>query len=255
MVGFLLVGLLMAVGISSLIATAEDEDPEVNDTEGTSGDNVLHSSSEEVNILEGGDGNDQLFGNGGTDFLFGGDGNDLLRGSGGTDILVDDNGADTLIGGPGDDIIVATGVIDADALLDTVRLSFANQQVADFSESEVGVSLGPDSDVGADVVKGGAGNDLIFVGDGDTVSGGPGFDSIVLGEWAPLDSPVVVEDFDPNEDRLVYDYPVGDPEPELRIEDDGEDANVYVNDRLAIRALGARGLLTLDDIYLTTDSL
>lgn len=255
MVGYLLIGLLMAAGISSMIDAADDDEAEVNDSEGTSGDDVLVSSSEDANILEGGDGNDQLFGNDGYDVLVGGDGDDLLRGGGGPDLLIDDNGSDTLIGGDGDDVIMASGVVDADTLLETIRDGIEEQTAPAFSEDEMGVSLGLDSDQGADLIDAGAGDDVILVGDGDVVTSGPGFDTIVIGEWAPHAEPLVVEDFDPDEDRLVYDYPVGQPEPDVRIEDEGEDANVYVNDRLAIRALGAGGLLTLDDIYLTSDAL
>ena len=56
--------------------------------------------------LEGGDGNDLLFGMGGNDQLDGGDGNDLLFGGSGDDYIDGGEGRDTIYAGDGNDIIV-----------------------------------------------------------------------------------------------------------------------------------------------------
>ena len=67
------------------------------------------------NLLEGGRGQDYLFGDddantlqGGdhNDFLFGDRGDDRLEGEGGADLLVDVDGEDVLIGGAGDDVLI-----------------------------------------------------------------------------------------------------------------------------------------------------
>ena len=56
--------------------------------------------------LDGGAGDDLLFGMGGDDILRGGDGNDLLFGGSGNDYLDGGAGEDTIFGGAGNDIIV-----------------------------------------------------------------------------------------------------------------------------------------------------
>ncbi len=56
-------------------------------------------------IVEGGAGNDTLYGGAGGDWLKGGEGNDYLYGHSGQDILQSGRGSDTLYGGLGDDIL------------------------------------------------------------------------------------------------------------------------------------------------------
>ena len=74
-------------------------------------------------------GNDELFGGNGWDELFGGDGNDLLSGGNGKDLLVGGAGNDLLIGGLGADtfVIATTGGTDVIADFgtgpDTILLS------------------------------------------------------------------------------------------------------------------------------------
>jgi hypothetical protein len=93
----------------------------------------------------GGDGNDNLTGTGGTDFLDGGAGDDTLAGNGGSDMLDGGIGTDSLAGGAGDD------------------------ELDDLSDA-------------TDTLDGGDGNDSVFLGsaaDGnDTYTGGTGVDSI-----------------------------------------------------------------------------
>jgi len=56
--------------------------------------------------LNGGAGDDILYGQGGNDTLIGGDGNDILYGGAGDDTLFGDAGDDHLYGGPGDDTLI-----------------------------------------------------------------------------------------------------------------------------------------------------
>lgn len=59
--------------------------------------------------LQGGNGRDKLSGGDGNDRLYGGDGIDVLRGGAGDDTLFGGAGRDRLIGGKGDDIFVLDG--------------------------------------------------------------------------------------------------------------------------------------------------
>src|SRR5262249_53790992 len=57
-------------------------------------------------ILDGGAGNDQLFGGDGSNILLGGPGDDLLMGGSRRDILIGGDGRDHLQGHKGDDILI-----------------------------------------------------------------------------------------------------------------------------------------------------
>ncbi|NWL80572.1 hypothetical protein DM872_27345, partial [Pseudomonas taiwanensis] len=57
-------------------------------------------------LIQGGDGNDILYGQGGNDQLIGGNGNDILFGGTGTDTLTGGKGSDLLWGGSGNDTFV-----------------------------------------------------------------------------------------------------------------------------------------------------
>ncbi|WP_119978860.1 type I secretion C-terminal target domain-containing protein, partial [Shewanella algidipiscicola] len=73
------------------------------------------SSNDRADAINGGEGNDTLFGQGGDDELNGGSGNDLLFGGTGNDELIGGAGEDVLIGGLGDDTL--TGGVDADTFV------------------------------------------------------------------------------------------------------------------------------------------
>ncbi|MBA3727128.1 MAG: hypothetical protein H0W86_11960 [Armatimonadetes bacterium] len=72
---------------------------------GGTGDDILKGGSGS-DILKGGAGNDHLFGMSGDDQLFGGIGNDWLEGNRGRDTLNAGEGADAVFGGAGDDWFV-----------------------------------------------------------------------------------------------------------------------------------------------------
>jgi hypothetical protein len=94
--------------------------------------------------VEGGNGDDRIFGSNNTDFLMGGYGADLIRGFGGADFLNGRQGNDIIEGGPGNDQLFG----------------------------------GP----GADRLDGGAGHDMLFGGHGrDIMTGGTGQDYIPAG--------------------------------------------------------------------------
>jgi hypothetical protein len=58
-------------------------------------------------VVDGGPGNDRLFGGGGPNILIGGPGDDTLIGGGARDILIGGFGSDRLAGNGGDDILIA----------------------------------------------------------------------------------------------------------------------------------------------------
>jgi len=92
---------------------------------------------------------DEITGTSSSDDLEGTNGDDVVRGLGGNDALDGRKGHDVLIGGTGDDTI-------------TDWLGIAGQ---------------PD-DGAVDTFKGGAGNDILYVGPGDTVFAGLGDDRV-----------------------------------------------------------------------------
>lgn len=69
--------------------------------------------------LEGGLGDDQIFGRNGSDFLLGGGGNDEIFGGNGADFLFGGEGSNILIGGNGDDIFRIDGSL-AGVAFDTI---------------------------------------------------------------------------------------------------------------------------------------
>lgn len=113
-------------------------------------------------LIEGGQGNDELFGMRGDDVVNGGDGNDQVWGNSGNDTVLGGAGDDVVKGGSGDDE-VAGGA--------------GNDELVGNSGNDL-VSGG----AGDDVLEGNSGDDGLIGGSGnDTVSGGSGDDRIVDG--------------------------------------------------------------------------
>ena len=116
--------------------------------------------------LEGTDGPDAIEGRGGDDSITGGKGADTLSGQGGDDTLVGNEGPDRLIGGPGNDQI--NGVEGADTLLG----GGGSDALTDF-----GFERG-------NVLKGGAGNDVLYARTGSRLEGGGGNDNLRVDDGA-----------------------------------------------------------------------
>lgn len=143
-------------------------------------------------------GSDSLSGLDGADSLSGGAGNDTLDGGAGSDTLSDTDGSDRLLGGPGFDIITVnrsqgggqTIYVDGGGDTDLVSLRISNVNAT-------ATVLGGDGDdeirvygsIGG-LVDGGAGNDLVVVGDTLT-NPGPQTRQVTLGSGS---------------DRLRYDF-------------------------------------------------
>ncbi|WP_299489662.1 calcium-binding protein [Acaryochloris sp. IP29b_bin.137] len=107
------------------------------------------TGNNEVNVFNGGDGNDTLDGGGGNDTLIGGDGNDTLDGGGGNDTLIGGAGSDTLIGDAvaGNDTLIVDAGADTFVLdtteggIDTIRgFSLAENDVLLIDNKSLGTS-------------------------------------------------------------------------------------------------------------------
>ena len=155
----------------------------------------------DIDFVDGGDGDDTIITGDDADTILGGAGNDTIDagidadtvdGGVGDDRIVGGEGSDTIDGGDGDDTIYAG--IDPDLGL---------PDDLDIPDSGINQPADPEQNNGKDVVNGGAGNDTIFgqddddtlfgdegndVIDGgideDTISGGSGDDTIIGGDGA-----------------------------------------------------------------------
>lgn len=113
--------------------------------------------------LDGGSGNDWLFGDGGADELVGGEGNDILVGDA-ADLDEQWHGADYLDGGGGDDRLIGNGK-------DDVLFGGAGNDRLDGDSSDTPFAKHGndylDGEEGNDDLAGGGGSDTLFGGEGD----------------------------------------------------------------------------------------
>ncbi|MDF2621199.1 MAG: Hemolysin-type calcium-binding region [Xanthobacteraceae bacterium] len=156
-------------GVNDAVAGGDDT------LDGGSGDDRLFGGGGDDNLI-GGFGHDQLYGGQGDDLLTSGDGNDLLDGGEGNDQLIASMGDDTLRGGGGNDWLNAS--LGNDLLYggdgdDDLNAGDGNDQL--FGEAGNDVLLGGS---GNDIMSGGAGDDRLDGGTGaDQLEGGDGFDT------------------------------------------------------------------------------
>ncbi len=174
---------------------------------GTSSYNLIAAAAGTTK-LNGGTGNDALFGTAaadnlsggaGSDLLLGDTGNDTLNGGAGNDLLIGGNGADAMTGGTGDDIYqvddsTAAGGIDlvteaagegTDTVLSsvtyTLTLNVENLTLAGNNINGTGNTLDNiiTGSAGNNMLTGLAGNDILVGGAGaDIPIGGAGSDTI-----------------------------------------------------------------------------
>ncbi|WP_075222501.1 calcium-binding protein [Acuticoccus yangtzensis] len=132
-------------------------------------------------VVEGGPGNDTIRAIGGEDLIRGGEGDDWIAAGTGNDTVTGDEGDDSLYGGYGDDSVSGG---EGDDLI------FGNwgADTLDGGDGADTLRGGDDDDVagggaGVDHVYGEAGNDTLNGGaDGDTVNGGDGDDHVSGGD-------------------------------------------------------------------------
>jgi uncharacterized delta-60 repeat protein len=167
--------------------------------DGGNGNDLIFGGAVTDDVIHGGKGNDTLNGGGGRDALFGGDGNDFLQGAAGDDFLSGESGDDTLAGGAGNDLL--DGGSGADDLFggkgkDTADYHFRSDNLVltmDGLANDGGSGGGEHDNIRGDIenVTGGGGRDRI-VGDdlanvlrgnggNDTIYGNGGNDAITPG--------------------------------------------------------------------------
>jgi Ca2+-binding RTX toxin-like protein len=171
---------------------------------------------DEFELLDGGKGNDKLYGDGGVDHLYGREGNDLLYGGEDDDQLEGNLGHDELNGGEGDDKIYGgqnKDTLSGDSGDDRLDGGAGNDQI--YGESGDDVIYGG---MGNDEVKGGSGTDWISGVDAETpsgayeidrLSGGGGKDTFILGDAnavfyhsAGLFDYALISDFNAQQDKI-----------------------------------------------------
>ncbi|PZR85050.1 MAG: hypothetical protein DI537_31610 [Stutzerimonas stutzeri] len=166
--------ILLGAGDDKLTATDIEDDLVVD--AGAGNDIVLAGAGDD--LVRGGAGDDDLDGGDGDDALQGGDGNDRLRGGAGDDFLLGGAGNDTLAGGEGNDRF------DGGDGVDTADYSAETDDVSvDLSTGTAnGDGVGLDTLTGIENVTGGAGEDVLIGNDlANILDGGAGDDRIVIG--------------------------------------------------------------------------
>ncbi len=145
----------------------------------------------DVEVIDGGAGSDNLFGNAAANTLRGGSGNDLLDGGDGPDVLEGGMGADDLAGGADQDRVVYSDTAAQTITLDGVRDDGAAQELDNVRPDIEDVAAGRGNDVvvgsdAANVLDGGDGDDRLTGGGGvDTYVGGAGADTLLARDGAP----------------------------------------------------------------------
>lgn len=193
---------------------------------GTAGADA-HRATAANDILQGGDGNDRLFGLGGRDILEGGDGNDTLYGGLGADTMRGGAGNDTYEVDSAGDVVDETNGAGGDAGGTDKVLASVDYTLTQYVEilqltgnadidgtgnelnnrvlgnSGDNVLMGMD---GNDTVRGDAGDDVLNGGLGrDQLIGGPGADMFVFDVAVGTANADRIRDFAVGEDTIALD--------------------------------------------------
>lgn len=228
---------------------------------GSGNDSIV--SGDGGDIIHAGDGNDTIEAGDGPDLVYSGNGDDLIDLSEGDDRWYDLNddsytlsqqgadltetGNDTVYGGAGNDAMYSDGGADSlfgeDGNDTLIGENSSSTILYTIQRPEDGwVADGP-----AAYLNGGDGNDVLAGNDGDTLVGGEGRDmfwAIVGGIATPdeivvLDDPVIIEDFDPDEDSLIVLSNDSDlPDSVLAEDPETGDAVYMIDDRIVVRLVG-----------------
>ncbi|MDV7340568.1 cadherin-like domain-containing protein [Terasakiella sp. A23] len=158
----------------------------------------------DVDSIDGGAGNDRIYGSASDDTIIGGTGNDDLYGGDGNDtfLVKDGDGVDDFFGGDGTDKVVSTdgssinidghfrttnSIEEIDAGGNSVS-GDASSQILDFSETTLTDVTSIDGGAGNDRITGTDGDDTIVGGTGnDDLYGGAGNDTFLVNEGDGVD--------------------------------------------------------------------
>ena len=154
--------------------------------------------------ITGTDGMDFLIGRLGDDRIFGRGGDDTISALTGDDRVYGESGFDNLFGGNGNDRLFGG----------TQNDNVYGQSGNDILHGDGGLATVKGTDLGADNLDGGSGNDTLYQSDGnDTATLGSGRDTLVFKWQDPMVALAVgtgrsfttITDFNPDEDRFVFD--------------------------------------------------
>ena len=104
-------------------------------------------------------------------------------------------------------------------------------------------------DGAADVLDGGRGDDLLFVGKGDNAGGGAGTDTFYLLGGDLLD-PAEITDYSEEDEDLVYVYDEGADAPEIAFVDNGDGTQTMTADGETVALIQSSLTLTADNVVL-----
>ena len=172
-----------AASLSAANVTTSMRGNNVDVITGTAGNDELRGD-DTANIMDGRAGNDRIFGLGGDDWLIGGDGNDTLYGGEGDDLLDGGEGADTLSGSIGYDTVTYANAAQGLVADLTDGANNAGAAAGDFFSSIENLTGSAFDDTlrGNQVrntLEGGAGHNRLFgLAGADTIRGGEGDDFI-----------------------------------------------------------------------------
>ena len=176
---------------------------------GKGGDDSITGSAGRDYILAG-DGNDEIEGRVGADVIFGGNGDDWVDAGVGNDVVGGDAGNDVIFGNGGDDYLGGlagddsiTGGSGADEILG----GDGNDTLSGFISDRASATTDPASAANpdlADTLHGGAGDDELWLGQGDLGTGGEGADTFRVDHRGDFDDGArLISDFDRDADAII----------------------------------------------------
>jgi Ca2+-binding RTX toxin-like protein len=223
---------------------------------------VVRTGTNGANDITLGDGNDRGFGRGGADLILGGAGEDTVFGGNDNDIVIGQAGDDFLRGGANNDLLLGSEGSD-DLRGDSGSDTLFGANLVDEAEVIAAYRAGEDQDLTlsvagengeADTLFGGFGNDLITVGANDVADLGGGEDTLVSGFWMNAGETATVNDFDNDEDVLMYRYDDTGALPVISFAAgaDAADAQMLVNGEATLTLKGVdHTTLSADSVILT----